>query len=301
MGRAGKSGFAWMNGRFIGLNEANVPLLTHSLHYGSAVFEGIRFYSAEKGTALLRLDEHLQRLLKGASIAGINVPYSKSQLAGAIKRLIRMNCLKEGYIRLLAYYGQGAMQVIPHRLESNVAAAAWPLKSYLDAELARISISKYRRISRSSTEMSVKLSGNYTNSLLAGLEARKKGFHEALLLDENGNVAEGSAENIFFARGGELFTPKPENILPGITRDSIIRISRDIGIRVNEADIKPHEFGTFEESFFCGTAAEISPVVQIDDIKFGNSAGRLTKRLKQEFTGAVRGKNKKYSKWLDYI
>ena len=290
-----------MNGELLGLDEAKVPLLTHSLHYGSAVFEGIRFYRAEKGTALFRLDEHIDRLLKGASIAGMSIPYSKSELAGAIKELVVANGLKEGYVRPLAYYGQGAMQVIPHRLETNVAIAAWPLKSYLSAGLARISISRYRRISRSSTDMSVKLSGNYVNSLLAGLEARKKGFHEALLLDERGHVAEGSAENIFFAKEGELFTPKTGNILPGITRDSIIRISTNISIKVNEADITPEELGDFEESFLCGTATEINPVIQIDGIKFGSSIGRLTKKLMQEFSNAVHGKNKKYSKWLAYI
>lgn len=296
------SNFVWVNGQILKYQKAKIPLLTHSLHYGSGVFEGVRFYKTKNGIAVFRLAEHIRRLLSGVKAVGAESPYSKSQIIDAVINLIKSNKLNNGYVRLLFYYGEGAMQVIPHDIGVNLAIAVWPLKSYLDSDIVKVMISKYKRISNSATKVDAKLSGNYINSLLAGLEAREKGFHEALLLDSNGNIAEGSAENIFFIRENKLFTPKLGSILPGITRDSLIKIANDIGYNVNEVDIKPNKLKNFSECFLCGTATEIVGISQIEGYaKYGNRIGKVTQKLKSEFLDIVHGNNKKYNKWLTYI
>jgi len=295
------TGLIWMNRNIVSLKDAGIHPLTHSLHYGSSVFEGIKFYDTKKGSAVFRLKDHIERLFKAASVMGMEPPYTKSETISAIQKLIRAAKLKSGYIRPLLYYGVGAMQVIPKKPPVNMLIAVWPLDSYLDAKIVKVTISNYAKINPNATEVGVKLSGNYVNSILAGLEARKKGFHEALLLDTNGFIAEGSAENIFFVSGSEIITPKQGSILPGITRDSLIKIARDIDYDAKETDIKVGELKNFSESFFCGTATEIVPISQIDNIKYGKNAGSVTTKLKSEFMKIVNGENKKYEKWLTYI
>lgn len=295
------SNFVWVNGKIINGENANVPLLAHSLHYGSGVFEGVRFYKTCRGISIFRLGDHLSRFFDGIKAVGAGINYSKQEMSNAAIELIKSNNLREGYIRLLFYYGEGAMQVVPKDASLNFAIAAWPLKSYLDADIVKASISRYRRISGDATKVDAKLSGNYINSLLAGLEARKKGFHEALLLDSKGCIAEGPAENIFFARDNLLFTPKPGSILPGITRDSLIRIAGDMEYKVKEADIRPNELKNFTEAFFCGTATEIAPISRIDDILFGGKIGKVTQKLKLKFLDVAHGRSVKYRDWLTYV
>lgn len=296
-----KSKFIWMDGKFIKWNNAKVHILTHALHYGSAVFEGMHSYKTVGGTAVFRLDEHAKRLFYSANALGMKLKFAKAQLKNAIKKLIRINGLNDAYIRPLAYYGYGSLDVCPYNLPVSMAVISLPAQHYYPKGL-NVMTSNYIRHSEKSTVFGAKISGNYANSILAMFEARKKGYDEALMLDEHGFVSEGPAENIFLVKNGNLVIPDSRSALPGVTRDSIIKISKDLGINVFWKKITLKEAKNADEAFFSGTLAGILPVISIDSKDIGNGkAGEITLMIRGKFYDIVRGKDKKYSKWLDYV
>ncbi|MBI2547045.1 MAG: branched-chain amino acid transaminase [Candidatus Aenigmarchaeota archaeon] len=292
--------FIWMDGKFVKWKDAKVHVLTHALHYGTAVFEGIHSYKTGKGTAIFRLDEHIDRLFHSANALSMHLRFTKNQLKNSIKKLIKKNKIGDGYIRPLAYYGYGDVGVFPRNVHVNTAIITVPWEHYYSKDL-RVMTSKYERHSEKSTVFGAKISGNYANSVLAMHEARKKGYDEALMLDNEGYVAEGPAENIFLVKNGDLITPDSRSSLHGITRNSIMAISKDMGIDAYEKKVSLNEVKNADELFYCGTATEIAPVVSIDNKKIGNGkAGRITLMIRDKFYSIVRGKESKYKKWLAY-
>lgn len=296
-----KTKLVWLNGKFIPFKKAQVPLLTHSLHYGSAVFEGIRCYDTRKGPAIFRLKDHIDRLFHSAAVLGMKITFTKKEIIKAIKETVKKNNLKECYIRPIVYYGE-KMGLFPLGAPLHFAIAAWPWGKYLNKESVAVKVSSFIRLHPHSSIMTAKISGHYFNSILASLEAKKAGFDEALLLDSSGNIAEGPGENIFFIRNKSVITPQKRTILPGITRDSIITIAKDLGYRITEKNIKPTELKNFSEVFFTGTAVEINAIGRINNIEFNSGEeGKITKKIKNIYLKIVHGEIKKYEKWLDYI
>ncbi len=293
--------FVWLDGKFVSFDKAQIHLLNHSLHYGSAAFEGERFYLTSRGSAIFRLPEHTERLFSSAKAIGIKIPYTKEQIIRVTRKLIRKNKLTEGYIRPIAFYG-AKMGLFPGGSPVHVAIAAWPWGAYLGEKPIKVRMSPIMRSHPDSVFPYAKISGYYANSIFATREAREAGFDEALLLDANGFVAEGPGENIFMVKQGILYTPMPGSILPGITRASIIQIAGNMGIRVKEKKIKPHELRQADELFFTGTAAEVTPIGMIDSKKIGNGGvGPVTHMLKEQYLRAVRGEDPKYYRWLTLV
>ncbi|MEJ2695033.1 MAG: branched-chain amino acid transaminase [Candidatus Sulfobium sp.] len=296
----------WMDGRFVAWADANVHVLTHTLHYGLGVFEGIRCYKTSKGSAVVRLDEHVRRLFDSARIFGLEIPFSGEEIRAAVLETIKVNRLKECYIRPLVFIGHGSMGVNPDDNPVCVAIAAWPWGAYLGDEGLtkgiRIKVSSFTRHHVNVDMTRAKVCGYYVNSQLAKAEAIMCGCDEALLLDTEGYVSEGSGENIFIVRNNRLKTTPLTSILEGITRDSIMRIAADSGIPVIEERFTRDEVYISDEAFFTGTAAEITPVREVDGRTIGNGRrGRITERLQSIFFGAVKGKNSKYESWLTRI
>lgn len=292
--------FVWFDGRFVASQKAGIPLLTHSLHYGSAVFEGIRCYRTKRGTAVFRLDDHIRRLFFSARTVGMKIPFSERAVADAVLLLINKNGLAEGYIRPIVFYGE-KMGLSPIGAPLHIAIACWPWGKYLSKEAVSVKISRFARINPKSSVMEAKISGHYANSILATLEAQRAGYDEALLLDFQGNIAEGPGENIFFVRGNKLVTPPRGSILPGITRDSVIRVAKDLGITTQEKHIKIKDFRLYHEAFFTGTAAEINAIANIGAVTFNKGKeGPVTRAIKTAYLGAVKGELKKYKHWLAY-
>ena len=293
----------WLDGKFVDWQEAKIHILTHTLHYGGGVFEGIRAYLTEKGTAVFRLSQHIKRLFYSAFALEIKIPFSEEELKKAILETLKINELKEGYIRPIVFLGYGKMGLNPTGSPVQVDIAVWPWDAYLgEKETVKVKISKYIRIHPLSTIADAKICGNYVNSILASLEVKNSGFDEALFLDFEGNVAEGPGENIFMVKNKKLFTPPLGTILPGITRDSVIKIAKDLGLLVKEKKISPQEIKEADEVFFTGTAVEICPISQIDDTLINQGRiGKITKMIKEVYQKAVRGKIPKYSKWLTFV
>ncbi len=292
--------FIWMDGRFVKWEDANVHVLTHALHYGSSVFEGVHSYKSNKGTAIFRLREHIGRFLFSASAIGLKINFSTEELTGAIIGLLRKNKLSGAYIRPLGYYGYGKIGVFPKDVPTNVSIITVPWGNYFSKDL-RIKTSKFLRHSEKSSIFGAKIGGNYANSILAMREARQQGYDEALMLDEHGFVSEGPAENIFMAKNNILLTPDSKSALHGITRESIIKIARDLGINVVEKRIRLNELKNADELFFCGTATEVAPIIEVDNKKIGyGSPGKITGRIKKKFHDVVRGKDNKYKGWITY-
>jgi branched-chain amino acid aminotransferase len=294
----------WMDGKLVPWDEAKVHVLTHSLHYGSGVFEGIRAYPTKKGPAIFRLTEHIARLYRSAKIYTIEIPYTAETLIDACKETVRASGLPECYVRPLVYLGYGEMGLNPLPCPVNVSIAVWPWGAYLGDEGmqhgVRMKISSWRRHDPNIIPPAAKGTGQYINSQLAKVEAIKAGYDEAIMLNPQGFVAEASGENIFIARDGELITPPlSAGALIGITRDSVIRIARDLGVNVHEADLVRTDLYTADEVFVCGTAAEITPVREIDDRVVGEP-GPLTKKIQEVFHSAVRGEVERYAGWLEY-
>ncbi len=299
--------FIWFNGKIVPWKEASVHFLTHSLHYGTAVFEGIRCYKTEKGPAIFRLEDHVERLFNSAKIAGMkNLPYDKGQIIDAAKEVVKKNNLKECYIRPLFFYGYGKMglDTVGAKLEAGIAA--WPWGAYLGEEGVKNGIrAKVSSISRhhpNSVFSQAKISGAYTNSTLAKMEALDAGYDEAIMLDTNGLVAECTGENIFIVEKGKLLTPERSNVLAGITRDSVIKIAEDQGIHVSECKIKREMLYSADECFITGTAAEITPVREIDNRLVGNGKpGQVTKKIQKLYYNVIHGRDKKFEKWLELV
>lgn len=296
-----KTQYIWKNGIFIPLSKATVPLLTHSLHYGSAVFEGIRFYNTARGPAAFRLRDHIARLFFSAKTMGMRIPFSQKTLESAILALIKKNELTSGYIRPLVYYGE-KMGLLPMGAPLHVAIACWPWGKYLTKETVAVKTSSFMRVHPRTSVMNAKISGNYANSILASLEAHQKGYDEALFLDHKGNIAEGPGENIFFVKGKTISTPLEGSILPGITRNSIMTIAKDLSYTVKEQTIKPKDLKKFDEAFFCGTAVEVNGIGKIDGIIFNKGKeGPTTKHLRETYAEIVAGALPRYTKWLRVI
>ncbi|MBI5212537.1 MAG: branched-chain amino acid transaminase [Nitrospirae bacterium] len=296
----------WMDGKFVNWDDANIHVLTHTLHYGLGVFEGIRCYSTPKGPAVFRLDEHIKRLFQSAHIFLIDIPFSQDEIKKAIADTVKKNKLKECYIRPLAYIGYGVMGLYPKGNPIRIAVAAWPWGAYLGEEGLekgiRVKVSSYIRNHVNANMTRGKVCGYYVNSQIAKKEAISAGYDEALLLDTEGYVSEGSGENIFIVRNGVLKTTPLTSILEGITRDSIITIAKNVGIEVIEERFTRDEVYIADEAFFTGTAAEVTPIRELDGRKIGEGkAGKVTRKLQSVFFDIVKGKNKKYEKWLTYV
>jgi branched-chain amino acid aminotransferase len=296
----------WMDGTMVDWADARVHVLTHTLHYGLGLFEGIRCYKTDRGPAIFRLPEHITRLFHGAHIIGLKIPYSEEQLVTAIKQTLYENELEECYIRPLVYLGYGKMGLNPLGIPVRVSIAVWPWGAYLGEEgLAsgiRVRISSYTRHHPNIMMTKAKVVGNYANSQLAKVEAIQCGYDEALLLDPAGYVAEGSGENVFMARNGLLKTPPLMSILEGITRASVVELARVEGIPLTEEPLSRDELYIADELFFTGTAAEITPVREVDNRTIGTGKpGPLTKRLQRQFFEIVHGKDERFKEWLTYL
>lgn len=297
--------YIWKNGEFVPWAEATTHILSHSLHYGSAVFEGLRAYECEDGTAVFRIKDHYDRLHRSAKVDMMEIPYSSDELVDATLELIRRNNLKSCYIRPIAYRGYGYMGVDPSDAPVDVAIAAWFWPAYLGPEaLANgidVCVSSWRQRSINALPPAVKASASYGNSALAHMEAAANGYAEAILLNEEGRVCEGSGENIFIVRDGELITPPvSDGLLEGITRDSVMQIARDKGLTVREASLVRSELYLADEVFFTGSAAEVTPIGSVDRRKIGKP-GPITKDLQKTFFDVVSGKVANYKKWLTYL
>jgi branched-chain amino acid aminotransferase len=297
----------WMDGKFIPWEDANVHILTHSLHYGLGAFEGIRCYLCHDGkSAVFRLREHVDRLFDSAQIGVLKIPYSKREIAEASKETLRVNRLKEGYIRPIVFIGEGVMGVYPGDNPIRVAIITWSWGAYLGEGALekgiRIKVSSFTRHHVNVMMTKAKICGNYVNSVLAKREAMKMGYDEALMLDTEGYVSEGSGENIFMVKNGVLKTTPLTSILPGITRDSVIQMAKAKKMAMMEERFTRDELYTAEEAFFTGTAAELTPIREVDDRKIGNGKpGPVTKELQAAFFDIVKGKNLEYKEWLDYL
>jgi len=297
----------WMDGKLIPWEEANVHILTHSLHYGLAVFEGIRCYLCYDGkSAVFRLREHVNRLFDSAQIGDIKIPYSKREISEACKETLRVNQLKEGYIRPIVFIGEGVMGVYPGDNPIQVAIITWSWGAYLGEGALekgiRIKVSSYTRHHVNVMMTKAKICGNYVNSVLAKREVMKMGYDEALMLDTEGYVSEASGENIFMVKNEVLKTTPLTSILPGITRDAVIQIAKAKKIPLLEERFTRDELYTAQEAFFTGTAAELTPIREVDDRIVGDGKpGLITKELQAAFFDIVKGKNPAYKEWLDYL
>jgi branched-chain amino acid aminotransferase len=296
----------WMDGKLVDWDNATVHVLTHTLHYGLGVFEGIRCYETKKGPAIFRLDEHVERLFDSAHIFLIEIPYSREEIRNAVIKTVQVNKMKECYIRPLVYIGYGAMGLYPKGNPVRVSIAAWPWGAYLGEkgleDGIRIKTSSFIRNHVNANMSRGKVCGYYVNSQLAKKEAISCGYDEAVLLDTEGYVSEGSGENIFIVRNGVLKTTPLTSILEGITRNSIIRIATDLKIRVVEERFTRDELYIADEAFFTGTAAEVTPIREADGRVIGNGRrGEITEKLQAIFFDAVKGRNKKYESWLTNI
>jgi branched-chain amino acid aminotransferase len=297
----------WMDGKLVPWKDANVHVLTHTLHYGLGVFEGIRCYKTAKGPAVFRLKDHMKRLENSAKLVGMKLPYSVSKLVEATKETIRANKIAECYIRPIAFYGYGVMGLNPEGAPVNVAIAVWPWGTYLGEEGlesgVRVKISRWLRIDQRILPPQAKLVANYANSIFAKLDALDSGYDEAILLNLDGFVAEGPGENVFIVKDGVLITPPlSAGALGGITRDSIIKIARDNGIKFKERNISCEQLYRADEAFFTGTAAEVTPIREVDGKHIGRGKrGKITEMLQRIFFNAVRGKEPKYEFWLDHV
>jgi branched-chain amino acid aminotransferase len=294
----------WHNGEFVPWEEAKVHVLSHGLHYGTGVFEGIRCYETERGPAIFRHMDHLDRLSKSAELFYLEMPFSIDEIAEATRELIRRNGLRSCYIRPLAFRGYGEMGLYADS-PMEVTIAVWPWGAYLGDEGKRngirAKVSSWRRISPAGLIPHAKASGQYLNSILAKTESKKAGYEEAILLDERGFVCEGSGENIFLVRDGEIVTPgHVAAILDGINRKSVIQIARDLGYTVVERDIARAELYLAEEIFFTGTAAELVPVREVDDHPIGEP-GEITRVVQAKFEDALHGRAEEYLEWLDPV
>jgi branched-chain amino acid aminotransferase len=303
MSMADRDGHIWFDGKMVDWRDARIHVLTHSLHYGMAVFEGVRAYKTDEGTAIFRLNEHTKRLFNSAKIFQMKLPYSFDALLQAQKDVVRMNALESCYLRPIAWVGSEKLGVSARGNTIHVAVAAWPWGAYLGEEAIangiRVKTSSFTRHHVNVSLVRAKASGYYINSILANQEVCAHGYDEALLLDTEGYVSEGSGENVFLVRNGVIYTPDVASCLDGITRDSVITLARDAGIEVSEKRITRDEMYCADEAFFTGTAAEITPIRELDDRTIGEGRrGPITERLQGMFFDVVAGRNPRYREWL---
>ena len=297
----------WMNGELIPWEDAKVHVLTHGLHYGTGVFEGVRCYKTPRGPAIFRHQDHIERLFNSAELYYMPIPYAREELRAATHELIGRNGLEACYIRPIVFRGYGTMGLFPLEARVDVAIAAWPWGAYLGEQSLlngiRAKVSSWRQFSAQSMIPHSKASGQYLNSVLAKIESQKAGYEEAILLDERGEVSEGTGENVFIVRDGELATPsETAHILGGINRASVMEIARDMGYTVVERAIARAELYLADEVFLTGTAAELVPVREVDDHMIGEGRpGPITRAIQEPFTNALHGRNERYAHWNDVV
>ena len=306
MSMSNRDGFIWYDGQLVPWRDATTHVLTHTLHYGMGVFEGVRAYKAGKGTAIFRLREHTERLLNSAYIFKMKMPYDRETLMEAQREVVRANNLESCYIRPIVFYGSEAMGIAATAISVHVAVAAWPWGAYLGDDGMRngirVKTSSFTRHHVNINMCRSKSVGTYTNSILAHQEVAHDGYDEALLLDVDGYVAEGAGENIFIVKKGKLYTPDLTSCLEGITRDTILTLAKESGLEVIEKRITRDEVYCADEAFFTGTAAEVTPIRELDTRTIGSGTrGPITTQLQQAFFDCVGGKHPKHSDWLDYV
>jgi branched-chain amino acid aminotransferase len=295
----------WLNGEFVAWEDAKVHVLTHAMHYGTGVFEGIRAYETERGTAVFRHQDHLDRLENSAKLYYMDLPFSKEQIRGATHDLVARSGFKSCYIRPLVWRGYGPMGLNPLENPVEAMVAVWEWGAYLGEEGqrngVRARVSSYRRVSSDSLIPHAKASGQYLNSVLAKIESLKSGYEEAILLDDKGHVSEGTGENIFVIRNGVIYTPpQTAGILDGINRKTCVQIARDLGYELVERDIARAEVALADEVFLTGTACELTPLREIDDIEIG-PPGPITREIQRVFDDALHGRAPQYAEWLDVV
>jgi len=294
-----------MDGQLVDWDDAKIHILTHSLHYGSGVFEGIRAYQTKEGIAVFRLTDHIKRLFRSAKIYRMEIPFTISEIVEATKETIRANKVESCYIRPIAFRGYGEMGLYPLNAPVNVSIAIWPWGTYLGEEGiehgVRVKISSFRRNEPNVIPPAAKATGQYLNSILAKIEVVSAGYDEAILLNQAGFVADGSGENVFVIRNGIISTPPTSaGALEGITRDSIIKIAQDLGYPVAERNLVRTDLYLADEVFFTGTAAEVVPIREIDDRLIGEP-GPITRKLQEIFFAVVKGEEEKYLEWLEFV
>jgi branched-chain amino acid aminotransferase len=303
---ADRDGVIWYDGKLVEWRSATTHVLTHTLHYGMGVFEGVRAYKTDKGTAIFRLQEHTDRLFNSARILGMKMPFDKATIMEAQRAAVRENKLESAYIRPMAFYGAEAMGIAAKTLSTHVICAAWSWGAYMGDEALtkgiRVKTSSFARHHVNITMCKAKANGNYMNSILAHQEAAQDGYDEALLLDVDGFVAEGSGENIFIVRKGKLYTPDLTSALEGITRDTIVQLAKEIGLEVIEKRITRDEVYVADEAFFTGTAAEVTPIRELDNRAIGSGTrGPITEKLQAMYFDVVKGKSAKHADWLTLV
>lgn len=303
---ADRDGKIWMDGQLLDWRDAKIHVLTHTLHYGMGVFEGVRAYDAVGGTAIFRLAEHTRRFFNSAKIFQMALPFDEATIAQAQKDVVRENKLASCYIRPIAWIGSAKLGVSARGNTVHVAIAAWPWGAYLGEDGLsrgiRVKVSSYTRHHVNISMVRAKASGYYVNSILANAEVTAHGYDEALLLDTEGYVSEGAGENVFIVRNGVIYTPDVASCLDGITRDAVITIARDLGIEVREKRITRDEVYCADEAFFTGTAAEITPIREVDDRTIGSGRrGPITEQLQNVFFDAVGGRSARYANWLTTV
>ncbi|MDE0096321.1 MAG: branched-chain amino acid transaminase [Gammaproteobacteria bacterium] len=301
-----RDGVIWMDGGLVPWREARVHVLTHTLHYGMGVFEGVRAYKAGKGTAIFRLREHTRRLFQSAHILGMKIPWSEEEVNRAQVEVLRENGLETGYLRPMAFLGSEGMGLRADNLSVHLSIAAWEWGAYLGEENLekglRVRVSSFSRHHVNVTMCRAKANGHYVNSMLALQEALVTGYDEALLLDTNGFVMEGSGENLFIVRDGVIYTPDLTSALDGVTRRTVNRIIADEGFRLVEKRITRDEVYIADEAFFTGTAAEVTPIREVDERQIGEGCrGPVTERIQRRFFDAVHGRVPEYEEWLTYV
>ena len=306
MSLADRDGLIWIDGEMVPWREAKVHVLTHTLHYGLGVFEGVRAYNTPGGTCIFRLKEHTNRLFNSAHILGMSIPFDRATLNQAQKDVVRENKLEEGYLRPMCFYGSEGMGLRADNLKTHVMIAAWPWPSYMDPEARdrgiKVRTSSFTRHHVNISMCKAKANGNYINSMLALREALDSGAEEALMLDNEGYVAEGSGENVFIIRDDHIFTPDLTSCLDGITRDTIFTLAQELGYTIREKRITRDEVYICDEAFFTGTAAEVVPIRSLDGRTIGSgSRGPLTEKLQSMYFDTVRGKRSENSQWLEPV
>jgi branched-chain amino acid aminotransferase len=306
MSMADRDGFIWNDGKLVPWREATTHVLTHSLHYGLAIFEGVRAYETPEGPAIFRLHEHTERFFNSAKIFKMEMPFTPEQVSAAQREVVRANALKSCYLRPLAFYGSEKMGVSPRGAKVHIAIAAWPWGAYLGEEGLqkgiRVKTSSFQRHHINVSMVRSKTAGHYVNSILANLEATEHGYDEALLLDTNGFVAEGAGENLFIIKDGQIFEPQMVSGLIGITRRTVIDLAASLGLEVRQMPMTRDDVYLADEAFFTGTAAEVTPIRELDGRVIGRGGrGPVTEKIQSLFFDVVNGRNAKFRHWLTLV
>lgn len=306
MSMADRDGFIWYDGKLVPWRDATTHVLTHSLHYGLAVFEGVRAYKTDKGAAIFRLADHTQRLLNSGKIYLMDIPYSKDELMEAQREVVRANGLESCYLRPIAFYGSEKMGISTQGATVHVSIAAWPWGAYLGEDGLqngiRVKTSSFARHHVNVTMPRAKVSSTYANSILANLEVTREGYDEALLLDTQGFVAEGAGENLFVIKDGKIYEPEIASALTGITRDSVFAIAREFGLEVQARRLTRDDIYIADEAFFTGTAAEVTPIRELDNRVIGSGKrGPITEKIQARYFDVVNGRAPEYEHWLTVV